>query len=99
MAQLVRTCPECQTPFPVRRPSVDFLCSSACNTKATNREMVRARRLYRALYDWRIRRDPDAWRWICREIARWREEDQAAGRGPPPKADLDGMSTRAYKPQ
>lgn len=91
-------CPECKQPFEARQREQTF-CSKRCNTIAGNREMKRARALYRALYWWRYGRlarsarygrpdrlaiAADLW-FICREIKAWVLEDEREGRPPPPK--------------
>lgn len=85
---LLVKCPECGKPFRRIRAGQSW-CSAACNRTAGNRELTRARVLYRALYWWRYsRNDPDtAWNlgFVCREIRSWIEEDKAVGRAPPPK--------------
>lgn len=81
-------CPECGRPF-VKGREGQAWCSAACNRKAGDRELKRARVLYRALYWWRYKRnDPDtSWNlsFICREIRSWIDEDKLAGRPPPPR--------------
>lgn len=89
-------CPECRTNFTPRRIDQGF-CSARCNAKATTRETARARRLYRALYHWRLapRRKGKGGpagvaanlAFICNEVAAWIREDREAQRLPPPRHD------------
>jgi hypothetical protein len=81
---LVKICPECGKPFKKGREG-QWLCSTACNRKAGNRELARARVLYRALYWWRYdrRNSGDDLVFICREIRSWIDEDKRVGRPPP----------------
>lgn len=81
-------CPECGGAFKSQRFGQAW-CSSACNRRAGNRELARARVLYRALYWWRFARSDketaDNLGFICREIRSWIDEDKKAGRAPPPR--------------
>jgi hypothetical protein len=80
-----KTCAECGVTFKPRRYDQDF-CASKCGAVQANREMVRAKRLYRALYHWRMSRDnKEDFAFVCREIASWAEADKAAGRKRPPR--------------
>lgn len=83
-------CRECRSQFTPRRIDQAF-CSPVCGKKADQRELVRARRLYRALYHWRLRRTGEGiganLRFICNEIAAWIREDREAQRLPPPAHD------------
>lgn len=89
-------CPECRTWFEPKRSDQAY-CSAACNKAAANRELARARRLYRALYHWRLapRRAGKGGpagvaanlRFICNEVSAWIREDREAQRKPPPPHD------------
>ena len=83
-------CPECRTWFEPRRSDQAY-CSTRCNSVAQARELKRARRLYRALYHWRLNRKGEGiaanLRFICNEIAAWIREDREAQRLPPPPHD------------
>ena len=74
-----------------RRRADQHYCSVACSKEADNRELRRARVLYRALYWWRYDRktSTDNLCFIAREIRHWIEEDRAVGREPPPRMNFD----------
>ena len=84
-----RRCAFCGAPFKAVRVD-QTSCSTKCGSDLANLEMKRARRLYRALYGWRLRDDAskDDMR-FCREIASWKEEDARAGRPRPPRHQHD----------
>lgn len=91
-------CPECRAYFEPKRSDQAF-CSARCNKSAATRELTRARRVYRALYHWRLSRTafgPNM-RFVCREIASWIREDRDRQRLPPPphNHDLDRGHERA----
>lgn len=94
-------CPECRKAFERRRVDQAY-CSSACNQKASARELVRGRRIYRALYHWRLehRTFGENMRFVCREVAAWIREDREAQRLPPPPHDhmADRGHERAPRP-
>lgn len=84
-------CPECRARFTPRRMDQGY-CSSACNAAANARELKRARRVYRALYHWRLPANRRVGKgiaenlaFICREIRAWHKEDEEAQRRPPPR--------------
>jgi hypothetical protein len=83
-------CPECRAYFEPRRSDQAY-CSAACNKAAATRELARARRVYRALYHWRLNRKGEAiganLKFLCGEIAAWIREDREAQRLPPPAHD------------
>lgn len=83
-------CPECRVYFEARRSDQAY-CSTRCNKLAENRELKRSRRLYRALYHWRLHRKGEGLaanlRFICNEISSWIREDREAQRKPPPPHD------------
>jgi hypothetical protein len=83
-------CPECRAWFEPRRSDQAY-CSAKCNKEGANRELARARRVYRALYHWRLhRKGPNVaanLRFICNEIASWHREDKERQRKPPPPHD------------
>jgi len=80
-------CPECRTYFQPRRSDQAY-CSAACNKAAATRELARARRVYRALYHWRMHRKAEGiganMKFICAEVASWIREDREMQRKPPP---------------
>lgn len=88
-------CSYCGGPFtPLRSDAV--ACSKRCSTAFKNLEMVRAKRLYRALYHWHMWKSSskatlmgvkDNLRFICREIRQWRDEDMKRQRPAPPRHD------------
>lgn len=83
-------CPECRAYFEPRRHDQAY-CSAECNRAAGAREIARARRVYRALYHWRLHRKgagiADNLRFICNEVAAWIREDREMQRKPPPPHD------------
>ncbi len=83
-------CPECRAWFEPRRSDQRY-CSAKCNKAAADRELVRARRVYRALYHWRLDRKGEGiganLRFVCSEIASWIREDRERQRQPPPPHD------------
>lgn len=83
-------CPECRAYFLPRRSDQAY-CSAKCNKDAAARELTRARRVYRALYHWRMKRSgpnvADNLRFICNEVASWIREDRERQRKPPPPHD------------
>lgn len=83
-------CPECRAYFEPRRSDQDY-CSTACNKAGSNRELARARRVYRALYHWRLehRGFGANMRFVCREVASWIREDRDRQRKPPPPHNHD----------
>lgn len=86
-----RSCPECRTAFRARRADQAY-CSSRCNDAAGRRELARARRVYRALYHFRLWPRINAganFRFICREVSAWIREDREMQRLPPPPHDHD----------
>lgn len=93
------SCPECRSWFVPKRSDQAY-CSAACNAKGNARELKRARRVYRALYHWRLNRSGGFganMRFVCREIAAWIREDREAQRRPPPPHDHD--SDRGHERQ
>jgi hypothetical protein len=97
-------CPECRAQFEPRRRDQAY-CSAACNKRGADRELARARRLYRALYHWRLTREDEGiganLRFICSEISSWIREDREAQRKPPPPHDhlADRGHQRPRRPQ
>ncbi len=85
-------CPECRAWFEPRRSDQAY-CSARCNKAGATRELARARRLYRALYHWRLNRKGEGiaanLRFICNEISSWIREDREMQRKPPPPHDHD----------
>jgi len=83
-------CPECRAYFEPRRADQAY-CSTGCNKSAMNREGARARRVYRALYHWRLEHKGFGanMRFVCREVASWIREDRERQRKPPPPHNHD----------
>jgi hypothetical protein len=82
-------CPECNRQFTAIRSDQGW-CSAACNRKAGNRELARARVIYRAAYHWRMTRGKKGFgaedlSFLCREIDAWVKEDRLSQRPPPPR--------------
>lgn len=105
-AEPTHQCPNCRTWFTPRR-SDQFFCKTSCNKEAADRELVRARRLYRALYHFRLwvsgkgRLNVAAnFKFICGEVDSWIREDRASQRPPPPPHvhDLDRGHQRKPRP-
>ena len=96
-------CPECRAYFEPRRSDQAY-CSAACNKAGATRELARARRVYRALYHWRLaRKGPHIaanLRFLCNEVSSWIREDREAQRKPPPAHvhDLDRGHQRERRP-
>jgi hypothetical protein len=96
-------CPECRSYFEPRRHDQSY-CSAICNKAGATRELARARRIYRALYHWRLNRKGEGiganLKFICSEVASWIREDREAQRQPPPPHDhaLDRGHQRERKP-
>lgn len=95
-------CPECRRSFIPRRSDQGY-CSASCNKTAAARELARARRVYRALYHWRLRRTGPgiaaSLRFICNEIASWIREDREMQRKPPPPHDHQSDRGHQRQPQ
>lgn len=83
-------CNECRTWFEPHRSDQRY-CGAACGKAAEKRELARARRVYRALYHWRLGHSTfgENMRFVCREIAAWIREDRDAQRLPPPEHNHD----------
>jgi len=81
-------CFECRSAFTCLRNDQLF-CTPECLAKTKNRELKRARVIYRAVYEWRLRRKTAgaSLRFICREVAAWIREDREHQRLPPPRHD------------
>jgi hypothetical protein len=87
----LRTCRECRETYARKRIDQNY-CSSVCSRAADNRELKRARAVYRALYHWRNDRSAPkvalvrtCLRFICREVRDWIDQDRVEGRLPPPR--------------
>lgn len=94
-------CPECRAWFEPKRSDQAY-CSAACNKSAATRELARARRVYRALYHWRLDRKGGFganMRFVCREIANWIREDRERQRLPPPPHNHDANRGHERAPQ
>lgn len=78
-------CPWCRKWFEPRR-SDQFYCCTACNKAGETLESRRGRRIYRAVYHWRLGHSTfgENMRFVCREVAAWIREDRDAQRLPPP---------------
>jgi hypothetical protein len=83
-------CPECRAWFEHRRSDQAY-CSTKCNKAGEVRESRRARRIYRAVYHWRLGHTTfgENMRFVCREVAAWIKEDREAQRLPPPPHNHD----------
>jgi hypothetical protein len=81
-------CPWCAASFRPARSDQSY-CGAACNKAAATLELRRARRIYRALYHWRLehRTFGQNMAFVCREVASWIREDREAQRKPPPPHD------------
>lgn len=81
-------CPECRSRFTPWRGDQRY-CGADCGKKAEKRELARARRIYRALYHWRLehRTFGENMRFVCREVSSWIREDREMQRQPPPPHD------------
>lgn len=97
----MKRCPMCRAMFSPRRIDQTY-CSTGCSKKADQLELARARRLYRALYHWRLDRSKKGVKqagqllvFICREIRHWIEEDRLNQQGPPAMHDL--MADRGHQ--
>ena len=95
-------CPECRRSFIPRRSDQGY-CSASCNKAGAARELARARRVYRALYHWRLKRTGPGiaanLRFICNEIASWIREDREMQRKPPPPHDHQSDRGHQRQPQ
>jgi hypothetical protein len=93
-------CPECRAYFEARRSDQTY-CSAACNRVGGARELARARRVYRALYHWRLGHKTFGanMRFVCREVAAWIREDRERQRLPPPPHDHDSDRGHERAPQ
>jgi hypothetical protein len=81
-------CAWCASTFRPTRSDQAY-CGSPCNKAAATLELRRARRIYRAIYHWRLQRKSFGanMAFVCREVAAWIREDRAAQRKPPPPHD------------
>jgi hypothetical protein len=86
----MKVCPECRATFEPSRSDQAY-CSTRCNKAGSDRELKRARRIYRAVYHWRLQRKTfgQNMAFVCREVAAWIREDREAQRLPPPPHDHD----------
>jgi hypothetical protein len=93
-------CPMCRTWFEPRRSDQAY-CSARCNKLGAILEGRRSRRVYRALYHWRLGHQTFGanMRFVCREIAAWIREDRAAQRLPPPPHNHDSDRGHERTPQ
>lgn len=93
-------CAWCRTWFEPKRSDQAY-CSTACNAKAANVEAVRGRRIYRAIYHWRLehRTFGQNMAFVCREVAAWIREDRQMQRPPPPRHNHDADRGHQRAPQ
>jgi len=93
-------CPECRAWFEPRRSDQAY-CSAACNKSAATRELTRGRRIYRAIYHWRLehRGFGANMRFVCREVASWIREDRERQRQPPPPHNHESDRGHERAPQ
>lgn len=79
-------CLECCGDYKRTRVDQNF-CTPECKRNYHNREQLRGKRVYRALYHWRKSRGQDSkaqFTLLCREVDAWVAEDRKAGRSAPP---------------
>jgi len=78
-------CAWCRAWFEPKRSDQAY-CSTACNKHGANQEGARARRIYRALYHWRLGHTTfgENMKFVCREVSAWIREDRQMQRPPPP---------------
>jgi hypothetical protein len=93
-------CPWCRAWFAPHRAD-QFYCSAPCSKNANNLETVRARRIYRALYHWRLehRGFGANMRFVCREVAAWIRDDRSRQRLPPPQHNHESDRGHERAPQ
>lgn len=84
-----------------RARSDQFYCSAACNKSAAVLEGRRARRIYRAIYHWRLGHSSfgPAMTFVCREVAAWIREDRQMQRPPPPPHNTEANRGHEREPQ
>lgn len=82
-----RPCENCGKPFPPVRHDQVF-CSRACKIEEHNRELSRAKAIYREVYHWRKARGSGRMGkllgCVSRKVDEFIAEDVKAGRQPPP---------------
>lgn len=102
-------CPMCRSYFEPKRSDQGY-CSAKCNKLGSILEGRRGRRVYRALYHWRLpvvgedgkaRKGPFGanMKFVCREIASWIREDRLSQRLPPPPHNHDSDRGHEREPQ
>lgn len=85
-----RECLECHTPFaPIRQDQV--FCCKGCKNAEHNRELTRAKLIYRELYHWRLGYGKGVagsfFNMASQQVSEWIAEDKRQGRKPPPLND------------
>lgn len=89
-----RTCKECKGTFKPKRVDQVF-CSKECRFEEHNRELSRAKLLYRELYHWRLKSGRHGTgtflTQVSQAVRRWIDEDKRAGREPPPMPRVEAM--------
>lgn len=93
-------CRWCTAEFRPHRSDQAF-CSAACNKNSEVLEGRRARRIYRAVYHWRLGHATfgDNMRFVCREVSAWIREDREMQRLPPPEHNHDADRGHERKPK
>lgn len=83
-----RYCAECKAVFQPRRATIDLFCCAEHRRLNHNREYLRGRSAYRALYHWRKGRGQgDAkglFQELCRIVDEWVREDKERDYNAPP---------------
>lgn len=88
------TCKECAKEY-TRRRFDQIFCSTECRKAEANREMVRAKIIYRAVYHWaNDRKRGNLLSVIAQEARAWKQEDEALGLPPPPLPEEGGYKAR-----
>jgi hypothetical protein len=74
------TCSECGATYQAQRITREF-CSSSCRQVFNNRKATRGAAIYDAAMQWRAdRSDKAAFSLLCRLLAKFKDEDDRAGR-------------------
>lgn len=84
MTYATTVCPECHNPYKPRRWDQVF-CKKSCTLRARNRDASRGALILGLAYGWRAdRKNGQAYlRGLCRTLAKFIQEDRAAGRKAP----------------
>jgi hypothetical protein len=72
-------CRECSAKFTAQRATKDF-CSNTHRQAFNNRQMLRGKKVYSIAMDWRDSRDPKILTLLSRLLAKFKHEDNCAGR-------------------